>query len=155
MQNQPLATVALSTIDWFDGTDKSNTMSWLEQVEVVAERNNQAPLEGLIDNYVRWRASKDAENWKAMADAFDSIAKIARMAGKTKAYNKPRYEKSTDIHTISQNSYNSQRGSFSRYQGTYRSNNGNNRNNGQNNSHQAAGNNLHRQNSSKESVCYH
>ena len=45
MQNQPFATVALSAIDWFDGTDKSNTMSWLEQVEVVAERNNQAPLE--------------------------------------------------------------------------------------------------------------
>ena len=43
MQNQPLATVALCAIDWFDGTDKSNT--WLEQVEVVAERNNQAPLE--------------------------------------------------------------------------------------------------------------
>ena len=45
MQNQQLATVALSTIDWFDGMDKSNTMSWLEQVEVVAERNNQASLE--------------------------------------------------------------------------------------------------------------
>ena len=45
MQNQPLVTAALSTISWFDGTDKSNTMSWLEQVEVVAERNNQAPLE--------------------------------------------------------------------------------------------------------------
>ena len=45
MQNQPLATVALSAIDWFNGTDKSNTMSWLEQVAVVAERNHQAPLE--------------------------------------------------------------------------------------------------------------
>ena len=45
MQNQPLATVALSAIDGFDGTNKSNTMSWLEQVEVVAERNNQARLE--------------------------------------------------------------------------------------------------------------
>ena len=45
MQNQPLATVALSTINWFDGTDKFNTMSWLEWVEVVAERNSQAPLE--------------------------------------------------------------------------------------------------------------
>ena len=44
MQNQPSATAALSAIDWFDGTDKSNTMSWLEQVEVVVERNNQAPL---------------------------------------------------------------------------------------------------------------
>ena len=45
MQNQPMATVALSAINWFDGTDKSNSMSWLEQVEVVVERNNQAPLE--------------------------------------------------------------------------------------------------------------
>ena len=45
MQNQPLATVALSAIDWFDCTEKSNTMPWLEPVEVVAERNNQAPLE--------------------------------------------------------------------------------------------------------------
>ena len=44
MQNQLLATVALSANDWFDGTNKSNTMSWQEQVEVVAERNNQAPL---------------------------------------------------------------------------------------------------------------
>ena len=44
MQNQPLATAALSTINWFDGTDKSNTMSWLQQVEVVVERNNQVPL---------------------------------------------------------------------------------------------------------------
>ena len=45
MQNQPSATLALSATDWFDGTDKSNTMSWLEQVEVVAERNNEAPLD--------------------------------------------------------------------------------------------------------------
>ena len=45
MQSQPLITSALSAINWFDGTDKSNTMSWLDQVEVVVERNNQAPLE--------------------------------------------------------------------------------------------------------------
>ena len=43
MQNQPLVTAALSVIDWFDGTD--NTMSLLEQAEVVVGRNNQAPLE--------------------------------------------------------------------------------------------------------------
>ena len=41
MQNQPLMTSALSDIDWFDGTDKSNTMSWLDQVEVVAERTTK------------------------------------------------------------------------------------------------------------------
>ena len=183
MQSQPLVTATLSTIEWFNGTDKSNTMSWLEQVEVVVEKNNQAPLEvgmaklkgaplcnvhktcdltwqwwrkllieiyldtlyvsdvmvaynwisqaedksvlqyliyakdylecinhtsrlasmdgsglnhisvvqGLSDNYVRWRASRDAENWKTMADAFDSIPQKVRMAGKTKAYNEPRY----------------------------------------------------------------
>ena len=45
MQNKPMITSALSTIDWFDGTDKSNTMSWLDQVDVVAEGNNQTPLE--------------------------------------------------------------------------------------------------------------
>ena len=45
MQSQPLMTSALSAIDWFAGTDKSNTMSWLDQLEVVAERSNQSPLE--------------------------------------------------------------------------------------------------------------
>ena len=45
IQSQPLTTSALSTISWFDGMDKSNTMSWLNQVEVVVELNNQAPLE--------------------------------------------------------------------------------------------------------------
>ena len=117
--------------------------------------NHISLVQGLGDNYVRWRASKDAENWKTMTDAFDSIAQIVRMAGKTKAYSEPRYEKPTDIHAISNHSNSSQRGSFSRYQGTYRSNHANSRNNSQNNSHQAAGNNPPRQNSSKEPVCYH
>ena len=45
MQNQPLVTAALSTIDLIEGTDKPNTISWLEPVKMVAERNNQAPLE--------------------------------------------------------------------------------------------------------------
>ena len=75
--------------------------------------NHISLVQGLSDNYVRQRASKEAENCKTLADAFDSFAKIARMAGKTKAYNKPRYEKSTDIHAIYHHNY-SQRGSFSR-----------------------------------------
>ena len=109
---------------------------------------NHIPLvQSLSDNHIRRRASKDAENWKTMADAFDSIAKIARTAGKTKPYNKPRYEKPTDIHAISNNPNNNQRGSFNRYWGTYKNNNGNNRSNSQKNPP--------RQNSSKEPVCYH
>ena len=61
--------------------------------------NNISLVQGLSDNYIRRKASKDAENWKTMSDAFDSIAKIARTAGKTKVLNEPRYN-------------NSQRGSF-------------------------------------------
>ena len=82
-----------------------------------------------------------------MADAFNSITKIVRTAGKTKAYNEPRYEKPTDIHTISHNYNNSQRGSFNRYLGTYKNNHLSSRNNSQNNPP--------KQNSHKESVCYH
>ena len=77
--------------------------------------NHISLVQGLSDYYIRRRASKDAENQKTMADAFDSIAKIVRTAGKTKAYNKPRYEKPTDIHAISHNINDSQRGSFNRY----------------------------------------
>ena len=44
--------------------------------------NHISLVQGLSDNYVRQRASKDAENWKTMADAFDSITQIVRMAGK-------------------------------------------------------------------------
>ena len=76
--------------------------------------NHISLVQVLRDNYIRQRVSKDAKNWKTMADAFDSIAQVVRMAGKTKAYNEPRYEKSTDIHAISNNSNSSQRGSFSR-----------------------------------------
>ena len=75
--------------------------------------NHISLVQGLSDNYIRQRASKEAENWKTMADAFDSITKIVRMAGETKVYNKLRYETSTDIHAISHHS-NSQTGSFSR-----------------------------------------
>ena len=240
MQNQPLATVALSTMDWFDGTDNqtpclcwSRWKWWLKQpstirgrygktkgstsmqctqnmqfnlaavtkllienysdtpyvsdVMVVYNRISQAEdksvsqylicakdyleqinhtsrlasmdgsglnhislVQGLSDNYIRRRASKDAENWKTMADAFDSIAKIMRATGKTKAHNEPRYEKPTDIHAISNSFNNSERGSFNRYWGTYRNNHVNSRNNSQ-----AVGNNLPWQNSSKELVCYH
>ena len=77
-------------------------------------------VQGLSDHYLRRRAFKDAENWKTKADAFDSITKIVRTAGKTKAYNRPRYEKPTDTHVINHNYNNSQRGSFNRYWGTYK-----------------------------------
>ena len=55
--------------------------------------NHISLVQGLSDNYIRRRASKDAENWKTLADVFESIAKIVRTAGKIKACNEPRYEK--------------------------------------------------------------
>ena len=48
------------------------------------ELNHISLVQGLGDNYIRWRASKDAENWKTMADVFDSIAQMARMAVENK-----------------------------------------------------------------------
>ena len=135
-------------------------LQWINHISRLASMdgsglNHICLVQGLSDNYIRRRASKDAENWKTMANAFDSIAKIGRTAGKTKPYNEPRYEKPTDINAISNSFNNSQKGSFNRYQGTYRSNHVNSRNNSQNNPHQAAGNNPPRQESSKEPVCYH
>ena len=70
--------------------------------------NHISLVQDLSDNYIRRRASRDAEIRKTMADAFDSIAKIVSTAGKTKAYNEPRYEKPTDVHSISNNPNNSQ-----------------------------------------------
>ena len=67
--------------------------------------NHISLVQGLSDNYIRRRASKEAENWKTLADAFDSFVKKVKTAGKTKAYNEPRDEKPTDIHATS-NSYN-------------------------------------------------
>ena len=84
-----------------------------------------------------------------MADAFNSITKIVRTAGKTKAYNEPRYEKPTDIHAINHNYNNSQTGSFYRSWGTYKNNWGSSYmswNNSQNNPP--------RQNRNKEQVSY-
>ena len=38
-------TAALSAIKDFDGTDKSSIVPWLDQVELVKERNNISPIE--------------------------------------------------------------------------------------------------------------
>ena len=46
MQNQPLTTSALSAIDWFDGTDMSNTMSWLDQVENGGRKEQPSTIRG-------------------------------------------------------------------------------------------------------------
>ena len=61
---------------------------------------NHLPLvQSVKDLCIRWRVAKEAENWKRVEDAFNSISKNAREAEKTKAYHKPRYE---DITTISE-----------------------------------------------------
>ena len=42
---QPLAQAALRSIQEFDGNDKASTIPWLDQVEVVAERTGNDPVE--------------------------------------------------------------------------------------------------------------
>ena len=46
-----------------------------------------------------------------MADTFDSITKIEKIAGKTKVYSEPRFEVATDINAIFHHN-DSQRGSL-------------------------------------------
>ena len=110
--------------------------------------NHISLVQGLSDSYVRQRISWEAENWKMMADTSDSITKIAKMAGKTKAYNEPRYEVSTHVNVILQHTT-SQRGSFSRYQGSCKSTSNSNRTN------TSKGNNPPKQVNTKEPTCYH
>ena len=45
INRQPLVTAALSAIKQFDVTDRSSTIPWLDQVELVAERSNINPVE--------------------------------------------------------------------------------------------------------------
>ena len=49
---QPLVTAALNTIMEFDGADKSSTIPWLDQVEMVVERNSADPVEVGISKLV-------------------------------------------------------------------------------------------------------
>ena len=42
--------------------------------------NHVSLVQGLSNSYVRRRASREAENWRTMADAFESITKTAKMA---------------------------------------------------------------------------
>ena len=49
INRQLLVTAALSAIKEFDGTDKSSTIPWLEQVELVAEKCSTNPIDiGII-----------------------------------------------------------------------------------------------------------
>ena len=91
-------------LEWINHTGRLSSMdgSGLNHISLV---------QSLSDNYIMQRASKEAKNWKRVADAFDCITKIVRMTRKTKEYNKLRYETSTDIHALSHHT-NSQRGSF-------------------------------------------
>ena len=52
IHRQPLVTAALNAIKEFDGSDKSSTIPWLDQVEMVAERNSTDPVEVGISKLV-------------------------------------------------------------------------------------------------------
>ena len=144
-ENQSVSKYLTCTKDYLECINHTSRVANMD----VSGLNHISLVQGLSDHYVRRRVSKDAENWKTMADAFNSITKIARTAGKTTAYSEPRYEKPTDINAINYNYNNIQRCSFKRYQGTYKNNQGgnyNSRNNSQNN--------VPRWNSNKEPVRY-
>ena len=144
-EDESVSWYLISTKDYLECINHTNRLVSMDGSGL----NHISLVQGLNDHYIR-RASKDAENWKTMADTCDSITKIVRTVGKTKAYNEPRYEGSTEINVINHRYNKNHRSSFSRYQGTSKnnqSNNYNSKNNGQNNNS--------RQSSNKEPVCYH
>ena len=50
INRQPLVTAALSTIKEFDGTYKSSTTPWLDQVQLVAARSSTNQMEIVLVN---------------------------------------------------------------------------------------------------------
>ena len=149
-ENKSVLQYLMHVKDYLEHINHTSKLSSMDRSGI----NHISLVQGLSNIFVRQRVSKEAGNWKTMDDAFDSITKIARMAGKTKAYNKLRYETSSDVHAISHHD-NSQGGSFNSYWGSYRSTNSHNRNNTHSNPQQAAGNNPAKQSSNKEPACYH
>ena len=55
---QPLTQTALGSIQEFDGNNKVATMPWLDQVELVAERTGNDPVEVGISK-LKWIAFGD------------------------------------------------------------------------------------------------
>ena len=106
-ENESVSQYLMHAKDYFECIDHTSKLSSMDSSGL----NHISLVQGLSDNYIRWRASKETENWKTMADAFDSIAKMVRMEGKTKAHSELRYETSTGIHAISHPT-NSQRGPY-------------------------------------------
>ena len=83
----------ICAIDYLEYINHTNTLVSMDGSGL----NHFSLVQGLNDHYIRRRACKDAENWKTMAEAFNSITKIARTVEKTKAFNEARYEGPTNF----------------------------------------------------------
>ena len=62
--------------------------------------NHLSLVQGLKDLCIRQRVAREAENWRMMEEAFNSISKHARAAERMKACHKPRYDDITPINAI-------------------------------------------------------
>ena len=107
-ENESVSKYLICAKDYLEHINHTNRLASMDGSGL----NHISLVQGLSDNYIKLRASKDAENWKTMAGVFYLMAQIARMAGNTKAYNKSRYDKPTGIHAISNNSNSSQKRFF-------------------------------------------
>ena len=61
--------------------------------------NNLALTQGLRDNRIRRRVSKEQESWNTMADIYWSINRITKNKVRTKAYQEPRYNSISGVST--------------------------------------------------------
>ena len=82
--------------------------TYLERINHISNLSNMKGgglnqlllAQGIKDSYIKQREAKEAENWRPMGDAFNSMSKHARAVERTKAYHEPRYNDITTINTI-------------------------------------------------------
>ena len=73
-ENESVLQYIMHTKDYLEHINHTSRLSSMDGSGL----NHISFIQGLSDNYVRQRASKEAETWKTMADAFDSITEIAK-----------------------------------------------------------------------------
>ena len=70
--------------------------------------NNLPLVQGLRDNHIRRRVTKEHQSWDTMEDTYRSINKTAKSEVRTRAYQEPKYNSISKVSTagIHEVSYN-------------------------------------------------
>ena len=77
-ENESVSQYLMCAKDYLERINHTSRLSSMDSSGL----NHISLFQSLSNSYVGRRASKEVENWRRMADAFDSITKIAKMVGK-------------------------------------------------------------------------